>query len=297
VWDPVAGDKLGAEFVPYQPKRVGGEPPPVFGKNAPGLYHLDEALMWHAWVGPDHVLTVNGQTRADVWTMSNRKPMATVPAEAGELWFGAGQQLSIGTGAFGGQLNFALSPDARRLALPRGFGVTIFDLATGNSLGVSPPHAQKFSEYLRKLYGIAYSGDGSKLAYTFGVPDPGFAGTHHTRMRVVHGSTAALVHDCRVAADEQGGIAWWGNDLVVFVGLDARKATVVNPVNGQSVARLTTEGHFRLDGRDGQLWVFFGRENRGKNDGKPNYVCSYIAPPRVKAGGGKTFRITPDGIE
>ncbi|HUR53536.1 MAG TPA: hypothetical protein VMZ71_05375, partial [Gemmataceae bacterium] len=166
---------------------------------------------------------------------------------------------------------------------------------TGNPLGRT---AANFAahQHIRPLQGIAFSGDGSKLAYTVLAPDPGFGGTSHDRLFVVNGTTGAAVSACTLN-DSDGALAWWGNDLIVSVALGAKKANVYNPTNGQILARLTTDGEFRLDGRDGQLWAFFGRANRGKNDGTPNYVCSYAAPQHVKAGGGKTFRVTPDGIE
>jgi hypothetical protein len=256
------------------------------------LVDLDTALAWHAWVGPNRLLTVDGLTRVDVWEMPARRPVLTIPGFPKVSRFGGGH-LDIHEASRGGRLDFTLSPDGKRIALPRGGAITLLDTANGQRIGGTPAH---IGGAIRAVEGIAFSPDGAKLAYTFLVADPGFGGTSHHRMRVIDGSAGTLHSECRLA-DSDGAIGWWGTELVVGVEIGAKKANVYDPKTGQVVARLATDGQFRLDGRDGHLWAFFGRAERPERAAGANYVCAYALPQRVKAGGGSAFRVTPDGIE
>jgi hypothetical protein len=301
VMDALSGDIEKQPFVPYvgQTKQKVPDTPPGFPKFnlAPGQglsVDLETALAWHAWVGPNRLLTIDGQSRADVWEMPARRPVLTIPGVPRTGLLRHGLTGSIGASR-GGNYEFAVRPDGRRFAAPRNGTVVITDTATGNVVGATAPHPT--STY-RNVNGIAYSPDGTHLAYTFSRDEGGVADAL-IWLRVVTGTTGVTVTQSRIESLD-GAIVWWGHDHVVSVDATAQNATVHLAQTGKVVARLACAptGAMRLDGRDGMLWAIFGpTERRGAARTTTQYVCAYTLPPRVKAGGGKTFRVTPDGIE
>ena len=117
VWSLPDGKPLVENWTPYPND-------PDFAKQ--------RELIWVYLLPADRMLTVSRQGQFDVWDVATQKNVASVPPIA--------KTLSLSTNLFGHTaLSFAVSPDRKTIAIHDKIGYSLFDTATGKSIGKTMP--------------------------------------------------------------------------------------------------------------------------------------------------------------
>jgi hypothetical protein len=165
----------------------------------------------------------------------------------------------------------------------------ILDTATGRELGRPGTIAQ----FQGLLDAIAFSPDGTKLAYLADIPGEMIG--KNTGLVVADGTTGTGSAPVPVSWGTGGLFVWWGPDLLVRTRLGGGE--VIDPRTGRALANLKVPDawcEILACRGDGRLWVKF--DPLGTKSHRGLYVCAYDPLPEIRTAGGTTFELTPDGI-
>ncbi|MFO0798291.1 MAG: hypothetical protein U0804_12510 [Gemmataceae bacterium] len=260
----VADGKQVGVLNPY-PRRVG----------APASLSLG----WLVFLPKDRLLTLTDTGAADVWAVPGLTRLGGRPAR-GERFHAVINQFTKSP------TTFALTPDARTLAVLDGTSFGLYDPITGAEAMRTTPYTagQNGNEWA-----AAFRADGTRLAYFFSTHDQGKTADGLVVWDTKTGKAAA---EHRLEGDRHpAGCAWWGPDhLLMWPGagptvavLDAR----TGKASGQ--VRVPQWGRFVTAGGGDRLWAVVP-------GAAPRTAALVRADPPPGLVSGTTFELTRDGL-
>ncbi len=239
---------------------------------------------WQGWASPARLMTLCKGAEFYSWSYLDGA-VVEGPNPAG-----LPDAVQYGTDK-GGTPHFAVSPDRTKVALPRPNQkcYVILDTATGQELG----RTGTISHFLGLLDAIAFSHDGTRLAYLADIPGEMIG--KNTGLVIADGTKGTELPPVPVSWGTGGLLVWWGPDLVVHSQLGGGE--VFDPRTGRTLAKLKVPDawcEILPSTTDGRLWIKF--DPIGTKTHRGLYVCAYEPTPEIRAGNGETFELTLDGI-
>jgi hypothetical protein len=247
-------------------------------------------LNWVYLLSAERILTISSQGQFDVWDLATQKNVASVPPIANNL--SLSRNLSGRTA-----VSFAISPDRKTLAIHDKVGYSLFDTATGKSIGKTTPMLE--AGMATNLWGVAFSPDGKTLAsyyHRYHGNQTDVLLTHWSLPDGKQLSQAALPKDAHL----NGGLAFWGPSHVLLWNGLITEAKVYNLANGGAprLCSLRNQGKCVAQAHDGKLWFATAQALGGAAEfSSVEFPQQDLARFPPQPNDGRRWRLTPAGIE
>lgn len=252
----VAGGNAVLDFKPYP--------------RSPQTLTQVPGLIWVVLLPGDRLLTLNEWGGYDVWSLpGGLRLYGRAGNKEGNLRVGFNGFTKLGS-------NFAMTPDARSLAVFDGRGFVVCDPTTGAETWRTPDVAGPNESM--NFWGAALTADGSRLAFLGSK-----GGTFLTVWDAATGR--ADVNLLLPAANSAAGISWWGKNHLLFHQGGISSADVIEVATGRKVATLSARpiGKLGPTGPGDRAWAAVG---------------TAFVDAEIPAGfpAGTEFHLTADGL-
>ena len=248
--------------------------------------YLIPETVWASFIAKDKLITINESGGFDVWSVPGFKRLL------GQAGRPSPANPRVQTNGFTHcPVNFALTPDGKKLAIFNGTGYSFYDTATAAATAQTPAFMR--AKGSANFSGAAFSPDGKRFASYFRTFGPGAATTlaiwdTQTGKQVGGGPTKEL--------QSPAGMGWWGSDHLLFWRGGIADADLFSIESRQVIGRVKTTipGKLATVPPNGELWGTTGGSLFDTENGA-SFLIRADVPARI--GPKAEFELTTSGLQ